>query len=62
MVLAWWRGAPSTKGAADDVRRGIAGLERAAGGGIPAPVTMLLEGEEEIGSPNLGAISAANKS
>ena len=24
-----------------------------AGGGIPAPVTMLLEGEEEIGSPNL---------
>lgn len=33
-----------------------------AGGGIPAPVTMLLEGEEEIGSPNLEPFLAANKS
>ena len=32
------------------------------GGGIPAPVTMLLEGEEEIGSPNLEPFLAANKS
>ena len=31
------------------------------GGGIPAPVTMLLEGEEEIGSPNLEPFLAANK-
>ena len=32
-----------------------------AGDGIPAPVTMLLEGEEEIGSPNLEPFLAANK-
>ena len=31
------------------------------GGGIPAPVTMLLEGEEEIGSPNLEPFLVANK-
>lgn len=33
-----------------------------AGGGIPAPVTVLLEGEEEIGSPNLEPFLVANKS
>jgi acetylornithine deacetylase/succinyl-diaminopimelate desuccinylase-like protein len=34
---------------------------RAAGGGIPAPVTILLEGEEEIGSPNLEPFLVAHK-
>ena len=33
-----------------------------AGGGIPAPVTVLLEGEEEIGSPNLEPFLRDNKS
>jgi acetylornithine deacetylase/succinyl-diaminopimelate desuccinylase-like protein len=32
-----------------------------AGGGIPAPVTVLLEGEEEIGSPSLEPFLVANK-
>jgi len=32
-----------------------------AGGGIPAPVTILMEGEEEIGSPNLEPFLVANK-
>jgi acetylornithine deacetylase/succinyl-diaminopimelate desuccinylase-like protein len=32
-----------------------------AGGGIPASVTMLLEGEEEIGSPNLEPFLVANR-
>ncbi len=32
-----------------------------AGGGIPAPVTVLLEGEEEIGSPNLEPFLVANR-
>jgi len=31
------------------------------GGGIPAPITMVLEGEEEIGSPNLEPFLVANK-
>jgi acetylornithine deacetylase/succinyl-diaminopimelate desuccinylase-like protein len=33
-----------------------------ASGGIPAPVTVLLEGEEEIGSPNLEPFLVANRS
>jgi acetylornithine deacetylase/succinyl-diaminopimelate desuccinylase-like protein len=32
-----------------------------AGGGIPTPVTVLLEGEEEMGSPSLEPFLAANK-
>jgi len=32
-----------------------------AGGGIPAPVTVLLEGEEEIGSPSLEPFLVANR-
>ncbi len=34
---------------------------KAVGGGIPAPITVLVEGEEEIGSPNLQPFLAANK-
>jgi acetylornithine deacetylase/succinyl-diaminopimelate desuccinylase-like protein len=34
---------------------------KTAGGGIPAPVTVLMEGEEEIGSPNLEPFLKANK-
>jgi acetylornithine deacetylase/succinyl-diaminopimelate desuccinylase-like protein len=34
---------------------------KAAGGGIPAPVTVLMEGEEEVGSPNLEPFLVANK-
>jgi hypothetical protein len=37
------------------------GTWEGVGGGIPSPVTMLLEGEEEISSPNLGRFLAANK-
>ena len=32
-----------------------------AGGGIPARITVLIEGEEEVGSPNLEPFLAANK-
>src|SRR5271157_75659 len=34
---------------------------KAVGGGIPAPVTVLVEGEEEVGSPNLEPFLVANK-
>src|SRR5208337_3941538 len=34
---------------------------KTAGGGIPAPVIVLMEGEEEIGSPNLEPFLKANK-
>jgi len=34
---------------------------KTAGGGIPVPVTVLMEGEEEIGSPNLEPFLNANQ-
>lgn len=54
------------RGAVDDKGQVMMFVEalrawRAAGGGIPAPVTVLLEGEEEIGSPNLEPFLVANR-
>ncbi len=34
---------------------------KTAGGGIPAPIIVLMEGEEEVGSPNLEPFLKANK-
>jgi acetylornithine deacetylase/succinyl-diaminopimelate desuccinylase-like protein len=55
------------RGAVDDKGQLMMFLEamrawKDVGGGIPAPVTVLLEGEEEIGSPNLEPFLVANKS
>ena len=54
------------RGAVDDKGQSMMFIEalrawKAVGGGIPAPVTVLLEGEEEIGSPNLEPFLVANK-
>ena len=54
------------RGAVDDKGQFMMFVEalrawKEVGGGIPAPVTMLLEGEEEIGSPNLEPFLVANK-
>jgi acetylornithine deacetylase/succinyl-diaminopimelate desuccinylase-like protein len=54
------------RGAVDDKGQTVTFLEalrawNAAGGGIPARITVLLEGEEEVGSVNLDAFLAANK-
>ncbi len=54
------------RGAVDDKGQMMMFVEalrawKAAGGGVPVPVTMVLEGEEEIGSPNLQPFLAANK-
>jgi acetylornithine deacetylase/succinyl-diaminopimelate desuccinylase-like protein len=54
------------RGAVDDKGQLMMFLEamrawKDVGGGIPAPVTVLLEGEEEIGSPNLEPFLIANK-
>jgi acetylornithine deacetylase/succinyl-diaminopimelate desuccinylase-like protein len=54
------------RGAVDDKGQSMMFVEAlrawtAAGGGIPAPVTVLIEGEEEIGSPNLEPFLIANK-
>ena len=51
------------RGAVDDKGQSMMFIEalrawKAVGGGIPAPVTVLLEGEEEIGSPNLRRLLA----
>ena len=70
---AAWRSAPFTaterdgrlfgRGAADD-KGGLAvhlAALRAFGGRPPVGVTLFLEGEEEIGSPSLGALLAAHR-
>jgi acetylornithine deacetylase/succinyl-diaminopimelate desuccinylase-like protein len=54
------------RGAVDDKGQTLMFLEalrawRAAAGGIPARITVLIEGEEEVGSVNLDAFLAANK-
>ena len=54
------------RGAVDDKGQSMMFIEAlrawtAAGGGIPVPVTVLLEGEEEIGSPNLEPFLIAHK-
>src|SRR6185312_9083560 len=54
------------RGAVDDKGQSLMFLEalRAwhdAGGGIPARITVLIEGEEEVGSPNLEPFVAAHK-
>ena len=54
------------RGAVDDKGQTVMFLEAlrawsVAGGGIPARITVLLEGEEEVGSANLDAFLTANK-
>jgi acetylornithine deacetylase/succinyl-diaminopimelate desuccinylase-like protein len=54
------------RGAVDDKGQSMMFLEalrawHTAGGGIPARITVLIEGEEEVGSPNLEPFVAANK-
>src|SRR6202041_697282 len=54
------------RGAVDDKGQAMMFVEalRAwhdAGGGVPARVTLLIEGEEEVGSPSLEPFIAANK-
>jgi len=54
------------RGAVDDKGQTVMFLEalrawRDAGGGIPARVTVLIEGEEEVGSTNLNAFLSANE-
>ncbi|MGD0103301.1 MAG: dipeptidase [Rhodopila sp.] len=54
------------RGAVDDKGQTVMFLEalrawRTAGDGIPARITVLIEGEEEVGSPNLDTFLQANK-
>ena len=54
------------RGAVDDKGQSLMFLEalrswRTAGGGIPARITVLIEGEEEIGSPSLEPFITAHK-
>jgi acetylornithine deacetylase/succinyl-diaminopimelate desuccinylase-like protein len=54
------------RGAVDDKGQAMMFVEalrawKDAGGGIPARITMLVEGEEEVGSPSLEPFRAANK-
>jgi acetylornithine deacetylase/succinyl-diaminopimelate desuccinylase-like protein len=54
------------RGAVDDKGQSLMFLEalrawQEAGGGVPARITVLIEGEEEVGSPNLEPFVAANK-
>jgi acetylornithine deacetylase/succinyl-diaminopimelate desuccinylase-like protein len=54
------------RGAVDDKGQTLMFLEalrawHTAGGGIPARITVLIEGEEEVGSANLDAFLTANK-
>lgn len=54
------------RGAVDDKGQSLMFLEalrawHEIGGGIPARITVLIEGEEEVGSPNLEPFVAANK-
>ncbi len=54
------------RGAVDDKGQTVMFLEalrawRTAGGGIPARITVLIEGEEEVGSVNLDPFLRANK-
>ena len=55
------------RGAVDDKGQAMMFIEamrawQEAAGGIPARITALIEGEEEVGSPNLEPFLAANKS
>src|SRR6201994_1444674 len=55
------------RGAVDDKGQTVMFLEslrawRQAGGGVPARITVLIEGEEEVGSVNLDPFLRANKS
>ena len=54
------------RGAVDDKGQAMMFIEalrawQEAAGGIPARITVLIEGEEEVGSPNLEPFLAANK-
>jgi len=54
------------RGAVDDKGQTMMWLEafrawQAAGGGLPARITVLVEGEEEVGSPSLAAFLDANR-
>jgi len=54
------------RGAVDDKGQSVMFLEalrawHTAGGGVPARLTVLIEGEEEVGSPNLEPFVAAHK-